>query len=193
MTIPCTPAQSKGSAVMHLTAARALPEPSDPPGEKPLTAKQQQTVTAELHLYFSGFFRAGRPYQMPTFRAVIMYYPRDEVPEGLSTGEVTRRALHHISDPTPAQAFELMYGSPDVPVWVGERKPIEAAEFKRLSLRLPTHLKAAFDMLLASPGRYVDAPEKMGCSRETAARYEHDTIVVIASWLYGQRWSGASE
>lgn len=178
---------------MPQTAARALPEPSDPAIGVPLTAKQQQTVTAELHLYFSGFFRAGRPYLMPTFRAIITYYPRDEVPEGLSAGEVTRRALHHVSDPTPAQAFESMYGPADVPVWVGERKSVEAAEFRRLALRLPTHLKAAFDMLLALPGRYVDAPEKMGCSRETAARYEHDTIVVIASWLYGPRWCGTPE
>ena len=154
----------------------------------PLTAEQRRIVTAELHLYYAGFYQQGYAYQQPTFRAVKRWYPRDELPDGVSAGEVAHTTTRVVSDPTYHQAMERLYGPPAVPVWMGERVPVEAAEFRRLATQLPTHLLQPYDLILVKRQTYVGAADKLRMGRQTVADYAHAAVLCLAQQLYQQRW-----
>ena len=176
-TPPCTP--SVGDEI--------APSPSEP--LPPLTAPQRSEALQTLRHYLCESYSSRQALRMPAFTVQTYWYPRDALPEGLSSGTVSRRSQGTHADPTYAAAMETIYGPAKVPVQLPRMHTFDYEMVARFLASLPAHLEGPITLAYIRGHGYLGAADRLRLSRNTVTRRCESALESLCALIYSARWA----
>ena len=163
------------------------PTPSEP--LPPLTALQRGEAVQTLRHYLCESYSSRQSLRMPAFTVRTVWYPRDALPEGMSSGTVSRRSQGAHADPTYAAAMETLYGPAKVPVQLPRMLTIDHDMVAGLLASLPAHLEGPVTIAYVRGHGYLGAAERLRLSRNTVTRRCEAALETLCALIYGPRWT----